>query len=151
MPQQRAKASQPIFSLSVGEKAVVADAHEAFGEDVKEKAADELPGVENHGGLLVPVSVVLPAKGDVAVVDGEEALVGDGDAVGVASEVLEHWQGAAVGRLGVDDPVFRAEFFLPAFPVGGSSQRFELTMEAEFSLLEGLLQIAEELASEKTA
>jgi len=36
-------------------------------------------------------------------------MVGDGDAMGVAGEVVEDMLGAAEGRLGVDDPVLLAE------------------------------------------
>jgi hypothetical protein len=137
--------------LSVGEKAVVANADEAFGQDVKEKAADELQRIENHGALSARLGVVLPAKGDLAVVNRDKPLVGDGDPVGVAREVLEHLLRAAEGRLGVDDPVFAAEVCPPACPTTSSRQRFELTMEGELALVEGLLEIAEELAPEETA
>lgn len=135
--------------MSVGEKAVVTDADEALGEDMEKKAADELQRLEDHGGLLVSLSVVFPAKGDTAVVEREQPLVGDGDPVGVAGEVLEHLLGAAEGRLGVDHPVFGVEVFSPAFPAGAWSQGLELAMEGEFSLVESLLEVAEELASKE--
>jgi hypothetical protein len=46
------------------------------------------------------VAVVAPAEGDLAVVgDGEEPVVRDGDAVGVAAEVFEDSLGAAEGGL----------------------------------------------------
>ena len=37
-------------------------------------------------------------------------MVGDGDAMSVAGQVVENMFGAAEGRLGVDDPVLLAEF-----------------------------------------
>ena len=36
-------------------------------------------------------------------------MVGNGDAMGVARQVVEHVFGAAEGWLGVDDPVFLAQ------------------------------------------
>ena len=36
----------------VGEQAVVADAMEAFGEDVEQEAADELIDIEVHGFMV---------------------------------------------------------------------------------------------------
>jgi hypothetical protein len=36
-------------------------------------------------------------------------MVGDGDAVGVAGQVVEHMVGSAEGWLGVDDPVLLTE------------------------------------------
>ena len=60
----------------------MADAVEAARQDVQEKAADELGGVERHG--LEPVAafdpVVLPFEGDALVVERDEPGVGDGDA-----------------------------------------------------------------------
>ena len=41
------------------------------------------------------------------IVDREQAMVGDGDAMGVAGQVLQDVLRAAEGRLGVDDPVLR--------------------------------------------
>jgi hypothetical protein len=54
------------------------------------------------------VGVVSPAKGDLIVLEGHETMFGDGDAMGVAGEVVEHL-GTAEGRLGVDAPVLLAE------------------------------------------
>ena len=48
------------------------------------------------------MSGIAPAKAHLAVVEAEESSVGDGDAVGVAGQILEHVFGAAKGRLGVD-------------------------------------------------
>ena len=37
-----------MFFGSVGEKAEVTDAHEAIGQDMEQKAADKLLGIERH-------------------------------------------------------------------------------------------------------
>ncbi len=39
------------------------------------------------------------------IIDGEQSIVGDGDAVGIACQILEHLLRSSEGRLGVDDPV----------------------------------------------
>ena len=54
-------------------------------------------------------AVVLPPEGDAVVVEGDEAAVGDGDAVGVAGEIGEHRLGPGEGPLGVDDPLDLAQ------------------------------------------
>jgi hypothetical protein len=36
-------------------------------------------------------------------------MVGDGDAMGIASQIKQHMFGAAEGRLGIDDPVLPIE------------------------------------------
>jgi hypothetical protein len=63
----------------VGEEAEVADAHEAAREQVEEEAAQELIDGQGHEPLLVRVSGISPAEGDVAVGEGNESVVGDGD------------------------------------------------------------------------
>ena len=55
------------------------------------------------------MSVVLPAEGDSIVVEGDETMVGDGNAVSVASQVVEDMFCPAERRLGVDDPVLMEE------------------------------------------
>src|SRR5262245_44085094 len=74
---------------------------------MEEKAANELMGVEFHGlpaiGAIEPI--VLPAEGDATVIGGDEALVGDGDAMGVARQVAEHGFRASEWLLGVNDPL----------------------------------------------
>jgi hypothetical protein len=71
-----------------GEQAGVADAAEAVWQDVQEKAADELGGVERHGPEPVAAfdPVVLPLEGNARLVERDQPRVGDGDAVGVAGE-----------------------------------------------------------------
>ena len=51
------------------------------------------------------MGVVLPAEGDLVILEGDEAMVGDGDAMGIAGEIAENVMGTAEGWLGIDDPV----------------------------------------------
>jgi hypothetical protein len=90
---------------AIGEEAVVADPGEARREDVLEEAAQEPHGVERHGLVRVVIRVVAPGEGDVLAIEREDALVGDGDAVGVVGQVGEHLLGASEGRFGVRVPV----------------------------------------------
>jgi hypothetical protein len=50
---------------------------EASGQDVQEKAADKLGGVERHGPEPVAAfdAVVLPFEGDALVIEPDEAAV----------------------------------------------------------------------------
>src|SRR5215469_11130898 len=65
-------------------QAVIADLVEAGRQDVLEEAPDELL-VAGHGLLALAVGgAVLVALGHSGVVDGQDAVVGDGDAEGVA-------------------------------------------------------------------
>jgi len=86
-----------------GEEAVEADLVEARGEHMLEKATHELQGRECHG---LPASLlgVLVAEGYGVVVDGKDAVVGDGNPVDVAGEVHEDLLGALDRGFTVDDP-----------------------------------------------
>jgi hypothetical protein len=50
------------------------------------------------------MGAILPAKGHVPVAEGDQAGVGDGDAMRVAGEIREHLIGARKGRFAVHDP-----------------------------------------------
>jgi hypothetical protein len=107
--EQSAGALDVARSSRSGEQAVVADAVEAARQDMQEKAADELGGVEDHG--LEPVAafgaVVLPLEGDASLVERDEPGVRNGDAMGVAGEIGEDGLWPGEGSLGVDDPCDR--------------------------------------------
>ena len=49
--------------------------------------------------------VILVAEAHLSVIEVEEPLVGDGDPVGVAADVVEHLVGAGEGWLRVDHPL----------------------------------------------
>ena len=57
------------------EEAEVADADEAFREDVEEKPSQEFVGRECERSDLAPVPVVLPPKGNRVVGDGDEPVI----------------------------------------------------------------------------
>ncbi len=97
-----------LRSVSVGEKAVVADTHESGWKNVEEETPNKFNGAKGHGAFLIAMGVVLPAEADFAVLEGLDASVGDGDSVGVAGKVLEYLGRSAERRFGVDDPFFVA-------------------------------------------
>src|SRR4051794_13634969 len=91
--------------MAIGEEAEVADAMEAIGQGVEEEAPDELARGQTHGHDGAVAAVVFPGEGDVVLVAGHEAAVGDSDAMGVAAEIGKDLGGAAERLLGIDDPV----------------------------------------------
>src|ERR1035438_3752913 len=76
---------------------------------MEHEATQELFGGYRHLALLAAVSVVFLAKCDVAVGHGQESMIGDGDAVGVACQVVEHILRSAEGAFAVDDPLLTKE------------------------------------------
>src|ERR1019366_5593680 len=102
--EQFLRPGQALFAEAIREQSVVADAHEAFGQHVEEEAAQELGCLELHHALPAAVGIILPAEADLLSVEADEAVVGDGDAMGVAAEVAQHMFRTAEGRSYVDDP-----------------------------------------------
>src|ERR1700690_3597766 len=99
LAEQLAAALERGTAPTVSEQAEVADADQPLGQDVKQKSAQELICRNSHDLLLVAVSVVPPAEGDAIVLKGHESMVGDRDAMSVASQVVENMFGAAEGWL----------------------------------------------------
>lgn len=62
---------------------------------MQQEAADEVRAGDRHRLLAVSVGTITPGEGDVAVFDGEDAVVGDSHAVSVASEIVEKWKYAS--------------------------------------------------------
>src|SRR6266702_3395313 len=73
---------------------------------MEQESPDELICGKAHHlmlfGALEPV--VFIAEGDLIVVDVEQALVGEGYAMGIAAEVFDHLLRAAERGLGIDHP-----------------------------------------------
>jgi hypothetical protein len=98
-----------LGAVAIGEEAIVSDPHEALGEHVEQKPTDKLLDREAHHLHLVAMSVVPPTEADLAVLASEEALVTDGDPMGIAPEVGEDLLRTAEGALGVDHPFLPPE------------------------------------------
>ena len=74
-------------------------------------------------------------------------MVGDGDPVGIAAEILQDVLGAAEGWFGVDDPVFAEERTQPGREELGMDERCEFAGQVQLTALEGRLQAGNELAA----
>jgi hypothetical protein len=78
---------------------------------VKKKPSDELVRLERHGLFTVIVGIISPEKRDIAVLVGKDAIIADGDPVGISAEVLKDTFGATEGRFAIDDPLLFTELF----------------------------------------
>jgi hypothetical protein len=76
-------------------KSEVTNANQAEGLDMKQETTQELMSGNGHDLLLAAVSIVSPAEGDAIVFEGNEPIVGNGDAMGVSGQVVENMLGAA--------------------------------------------------------
>jgi hypothetical protein len=149
--QEQSDALEFLPTVSVGKKAVVANAHEAAGEHVEKEPAKKLEWVEAHGSLNVLVGVVLVAESDHAVVEGDQPLIGDGDAMGVSGEVLEHLLGTAERGLRVNYPVFTTKGLEPTLPCLWMLEFAKIAVETKLLVLPGSVKFGDELSPEEPA
>jgi len=102
-----------LLTVSWAKQTVIAHLDEAFGEDVLQKAVDEL--LSRQGAELgFPGARSAVAEGDLIILDFHETAVTDRDAKDVRGEILEGGE-AVADRQAMDDPVL--------FPYGGRDTR----------------------------
>ncbi len=119
-----------LLPTAVGENAVMADAHEAVGQDMLQEAADEFAMLELHDFVLVVVAVVFVAEAYMLVIAVDETVVIHRDLVSVAGEVVDDGLGTLDVGLGVDHPVGLHELFqgiVEVFVIREAMQRLRLT------------------------
>ena len=76
----------------------MANADEPLGQDVEQEPSDELVrGQPHHLGTMV-VGIILPAEKHLVVLQGHQAGVGNGDAMGIAAQIAKHLLGSAERR-----------------------------------------------------
>jgi hypothetical protein len=76
-------------------------------------------------------------------------VVGDGDAVSIAAEILQDVLGSAEGWFRVDDPIFAEERTQPGSEQLGMRERCECSSQVQLAALEGGLQTGDELATKQ--
>jgi len=91
-------------AAAAGKETEVANTNEAAGQDMKQETAEKFIGTKCHDALLVAVSGVSEAERDLFAVEGDQPVIGDGDTMGISTEVSEHLIGPAERRFAVDDP-----------------------------------------------
>jgi hypothetical protein len=108
-PQELSAALQFFLAEAIAEESVVADTLETVGEYVKQKPPNELIGGQGHHLLLAVMAIVLVTELHLTVFNVEEAIIGYGDTMSVASDIVEYLLGPGKGWLGVDNPLGLAE------------------------------------------
>jgi hypothetical protein len=78
-------------------------------------------------------------------------VVGDGDTVGVGTEIAQGMLRTSEGSFAVDDPVMAKQLPEPGGEDPGPGEELEVAMEAELALGEGALQSGGELYSHRTS
>jgi len=117
---------------------------------VQKETAQELLGGQSHALFLIAMSVILPEEGDLVVVQGQEAVIADGDAMGVASQIGQHVVWATKGRLGVDDPLLAEKWPQECAKDLFLFQGLESSVEGELTLAKSLFQTVDEFAAKNS-
>ena len=73
-----------LGAIAGGEQAVVTDAMEAVGQDVEEKATDELVRGKPHDAAAAAAAIILIGERHLIVIDGDKSRIGDRGAMRVA-------------------------------------------------------------------
>jgi hypothetical protein len=108
---------------------------------MQQEAPEELLAGQGHCLLLIIVRIILPAKGHFAVGRIELAVIGDGDAVRIARQIMQDVLRPAEWWLGVDNPILpeqRPEKGAKAFLC---ADRLWITGEQELPAAEGTFPI----------
>src|SRR4051794_20155347 len=118
---------------------------------MQKEAAQKLISCHSHQFLFVAVCVVLPAERHEVIGEVNDSMIGDGDAMGVACQVMKDVLRAAEGRLGVHDPVL-AEKRTKKRPKGPFVlKRLKAAWKGQLAFSKGSLQSSRELAAKDTA
>jgi hypothetical protein len=74
-------------------------------------------------------------------------MVGDGHAMGVATQILEHKLWATEGWFQIDDPVFSVQGSQPGGKSFRLSEEGEVSVETELTVTESLLESVDKLSA----
>lgn len=131
---------QESASPPIGEKAEASDANETLGKQVEQETTQELICREGHGAIYVAVRAVSPEEGDVAIVKGNQAVVGNGHPMCIAAEVAHYIFRPAEGPLAVDDPFVTEQLTHKGVEHLSVRERPKLSVEADLASCESVLQ-----------
>ena len=87
----------------------MADTNESFRQNMHEKSTKELCCGNRHQPLFVAARVISPTEGDVISIECNQPMIGDRNAMRVASEIANNMFGSAECGLGIDDPILAEE------------------------------------------
>ena len=80
-----------------------------MGQDVEEESADKLLGRQDHGLPSVSLFSISVGEGNETILEFPNAIVRDGNPMGIATKVIQNCFWTSERRLGVDDPFFFPE------------------------------------------
>ncbi len=113
-----------------------------------QEPVDEFICRQHHSFFAVLIGPVQVGKGDTVFINGFDAVVGDGDLVGIACQILYYRIGIFKRLLGMHHPVSLIEFFLQLPEVAILFQMTDLPFQGQLLLFMEKEQFFHKLASE---
>jgi hypothetical protein len=135
-------------AVAVCQEPEVANPNESPWQHMQQEAPQKLVGAYGHGPLLIPVGVIFPPERDLAVLESNQSVVGDGNAMRVLSEVMQYMFGSTKGPFCIYDPVLPEELPQETAEGLGIGEASERAMETQTALSEETLQTRHEFSSE---
>ena len=80
------------------------DSHESRRQNVQQETANQFFGWKGEGLPPVSVGTISVAERHLLVIATQEAVIGDGDAMRVTSQVVQQLFGTCEGWLRIDNP-----------------------------------------------
>jgi hypothetical protein len=149
--KQPATERELVSAMAVGKKAVMTNALEAVRQDVKEETTDEFGDLKSQDRAIL--SATLPSafrsESDVRLVEIDQAVVSDCDAVSVPGKIAQYLLGATQSLFGIDLPLRCAQV-----REGGSEclplvETDELSKEFQFPGIDSCSQTVQEQPPEE--
>lgn len=106
------------------------------------KPPNELRCRDGHHLPAVTILVIPPFERDLAILQLQDAVVGDGNTVGVSAQIFHQTRGILEGWLAVNHPLLAVAAIQQAAPVGRILQRFQLTVERELCMSQRIKKLA---------
>ena len=121
----------------------------ARGQYMKKEPPDKFIGLQRHGLLTVTVGIISPEERNMAIPDREDAVIADGDSMGISAEVLKGPLGAIEGWFTIDDPLLLIEKSPERFEGSGFLEMAYTAGEYEIIRREAFFEQIQELPSEQ--
>jgi len=118
---------------------------------VQQKTSQELLDRKGHQLLLASVGIIFPAKSNTAIRKRNQSVVGYGNTMRIARQIIQNMVGSTKRRLGVDNPLVLMQGpqeRLECFLIG---ERLQFAGQAKLALPECAFETGDKFAAEDAA
>jgi hypothetical protein len=116
---------------------------------MKEEPSDELIGLESHSLLFIPIGIVAPTEGDIAVLGFDNTVIADRDPVGISAQILKNTLSAIERRFAIDNPLLMVKLSSEDFKDTWVLKMTDATREYKVTQLKAAFEMIQELTPEQ--